>query len=466
MAELIKSYKEFNSKDKSYHMPLELKKEMEYIGANMSISESNQVQEGINQSISQFYMSSKMDVVSRAGKLRRVLKKTKQEGSYMTYWEKGKPINTTLSAGIEQLYDEKIASLEATRSSSFVKMNMRDMPREASHATEEESYLENIEDMLRKGEIRESDITKNIDKIRETFRERRELEHLNSKIWSVICGLKKEAASTGIDFSKPIRILQTIYGRNRKTMDSYDNYLGQFDFAALGEKIEWVKNKRKQETLVRERLEALDQVSEITPRDPEVSDKIKRNIHTTMNAKKELRELAIHSLKINGNLTQDHFHVGNLVVYNPVDSENQELLIREKIDEMISIASKAPEERAIDYLKSMGMITETSTVADLSAKQLVDYQHAFRDDAYDFDIERIRQIKDLIDSQRQEKATTICREYIKYRAKLKDKKKAVSFSEYARILYLQENMDLSMVSAEVRNMDSDISMEEPQNKKR
>ena len=77
-----------------------------------------------------------------------------------------------------------------------------------------------------------------------------------------------------------------------------------------------------------------------------------------------------------------------------------------------------------------------------------------------------RSIKDLIDSQRQEKATTICREYIKYRAKLKDKKKAVSFSEYARILYLQENMDLSMVSAEVRNMDSDISMEEPQNKKR
>ncbi len=466
MAELIRSYREFNSPDRVYHMPLDLKKEIEYVVANMSISESNQVQEGFNQAISRFYMSSKMDVISRVGKLRRVLKKTKQEGTYMTYWKNGKPINTTLSAGIEQLYDGKITTLESTRSSSFVKMNIHGIPKEETPVTEAETYLENIEEMLRKGEIRESDITRNVEQIRTTFKERRELEQLNSKIWSVICGLKKEAESAGIDFSKTIRILQTIYGRNRKRMDSYDNYLAQFDFVSLGEKIEWVKDKRKQEALTRERLEAIDQVSQITPRDPEVTAKIKKNIHTTMSAKNELWEMAVNSLRVNGELEQDHFHVGNLVFYTPEDSENQKILIHEKISEMISIASKTPEERAIDYLKGMGMVPETSTVSDLSEKQLESYQHAFRDDAYDFDIERIRQIKALIDSQRQEKATTIFKEYIKYRAKLKDKTKAVSFSEYARVVYLQENMDLSMVSDEEISMDSSMVFEQPQSKKR
>lgn len=466
LAELIKSYKDFNVPNKVYQMPLDLRKELEYVGSNMSSAEVNQLLTQVNQSISQFYMTSRMDVVSKNGKLRRILKKARQEGRYMTYWENGKPVNDTLLAGIDKLYQGKITSLDSTKKSSFVKINANGIEKEEAPLTEEEIYLQDVEEMLRKGELQENDITRNIDKIRETFRERSELEQLNIKIWNVICGLKKESKESGIDFSKAIRILQTVYGRNRKVMDGYDNYLVKFDFASLEEKITWVKGKRKQEAWVRQKLEALDQVSQITPRNPNVSEMIKENIRVTMSAKKDLRNLAIHSLRVNGRLEEDHFHLGNLVISNPVDKEAEEILIRKKIDEMISVASKSPEERAVDYLKEMKMVSETATVADLSEQQIEDYKFAFRDDSYDFDIERIRQIKNIIDSQRREKATTICREYIKYRAKLKDKSTAVTFSEYARTLYLQENMDLSMVEEDVISMDSSMLEESAPSMKR
>ena len=53
----------------------------------------------------------------------------------------------------------------------------------------------------------------------------------------------------------------------------------------------------------------------------------------------------------------------------------------------------------------------------------------------------------------------ICREYMKYRASVKGAD-TVTFSEYARTVYLQENMDLSMVDKNIRDMDLALVAEE------
>ena len=52
--------------------------------------------------------------------------------------------------------------------------------------------------------------------------------------------------------------------------------------------------------------------------------------------------------------------------------------------------------------------------------------------------------------EQKEKATNIYREYIRYRANLQDKTNYMTFSEYTRNLYQEEDLTEEMVDEEVR----------------
>lgn len=453
LADLIKTYKDFNTSTELYTIPSDLKRDLEFVSAHITNSNLQELSAAINSAITQSYDTVRTNLAHKNNKVLRALKKSKLESKYITYWEDGKAINSSLEAGLIHLGNKKLTSFTLAEQSGRIRLDMNGSKVIESPMSEEESYLTDIEEMVRKGEMPESDITKNVSEIRIILRKRQVLDALNSKLWKIICTFRKEKENSGIDFSEANKILQTLYDRNRRELARCDTYLSKFDFVSLQEKVTWVRDKREQEAWVREHLEALNNVSLITPRSPEVVAQIKKSNLITMEAKKDLRHLAIHDLELNGELEHTHHHMGNVIIPGSVDEETQETMIRKKIDEMISIATQTPEERAVSYLQDMGIATSKKTPEMDPQEAPTEYREIFRDESYTFDIERIRQIKALIDSQRKQKATSICKEYIRYRAALKGKSVALTFSEYARALYLQENLDLSMVDEKVRDFD-------------
>ncbi len=456
LADLIKSFKEFNTTATIYTLPADLKKDLECIGAHTTSSTFSELSTAINSALSESHASSRLSLAHKNNRLLRALKKSKLESKYITYWEDGKAINSSLEAGIIHLGNKKLSALSLAERKGLVLFDTTNADTIEPPLSDEEACLTELEDMVRKGEIAESEITKNVSEIRIIFRKRHVLDELNAKIWKLICNLQKEKSNSGVDFSAANKILQTIYDRNRREISRCDNYLGRFDFATLVEKVAWVNNKREQEAWTRAHLEALDKVGEVTPRSPQVIEQIKRSNRITMEAKKDLRHIAIQELQLNGELVETHQHVGSVVVPDSVDEDTHESMIRKKIDEMIAIAIQTPEERAVSYLRDMGINTTKTAVDEMPQESAESYREIFKDESYSFDIERIRKIKELIDAQRRDKANSICKEYIRYRAALGDKRSALTFSEYARALYLQENMDISMIDEKI--MTDDVAL--------
>lgn len=467
IADLVKSFKEFNTANNLYVFPDELKTDMEYIGSRIMSSDFNELTASINYALVQANDAVRKDLDRKNEKLLKSLKKSKLEAKNIVYFEEGRPINASLEAGLIHLGNQKLMKLNSAEQSRIVHFNTSWAEGEEVPLSEAEQYLVETEDMLRRGEIQESDITKNIKEIREALRRRTKLDDLSVKIWKIMNTLQREGRDNGIDFSKAYKILKTIYERCRRQITSCDDYLSKFDFATLQEKITWVREKREQEAWVQSHLEAVNQVEEITPRNPQVVEQIKQSNKITMEAKKALRHIAFHELQLSGHFSHSsHLYVGDakegVLIYSPIEDEEQEKLIRQKIDEMITISTQTPEERAISYLnsKSAGKMT----LEDLASSELSEYSASFGDDSYSFDVAGVREIKSVIDAQRMKKATAICREYMKYRAAVKGTD-TVTFSEYARTVYLQENMDLSMVDKNIRDMDLALVAEEQKARK-
>lgn len=452
LANLITSFKAFNSSNVLYTLPDGLKEDLEYIGANILGSEFSELNNSINSALIHSNDTVRRDFSVKNEALFKSLKKAKLESKNITYWQDGKAINTSLEAGLISLGNQKLTRLHDDERECMVAFDIDSVAPIDLPLSEEESYLTGIEEMVRKGEMQESDITRNIKSIRENLKMRKKLEFLSNKVWNVICVLKKESKNNDVDFSRANRLLQTIYDRCRRQIDRCDAYLVQFDFTSLQEKVEWIREKREQEAWVQNHLEALDNVEKVSSRNPEVVEQIKRSNMLTQAAKKDLRELAMADLLANGCA---HQHNGDVVTIS-------EHLVREKIDEMISVATQSPGQRAINYLKSMGI--KVSDSAEPEALQAESYASIFSDDAYSFDVGKVREIKEIIDSQRSAKATAICRDYMRYRASVEGSA-SVTFSEYARAVYLQENMELAMVDKAVRDMDLALFAEERQEKK-
>lgn len=124
-----------------------------------------------------------------------------------------------------------------------------------------------------------------------------------------------------------------------------------------------------------------------------------------------------------------------------------EAAIQKKMAEMVSYASMTPEQRGLESLKRGGHVEESATLADLRGQQLADFRYAYRDTEED---RMIRESQRKVSAQRQEKANTIYKQYIRYLATVEDKTTALKFSEYSQIVYGQSDIDISMVDEEVK----------------
>ena len=68
----------------------------------------------------------------------------------------------------------------------------------------------------------------------------------------------------------------------------------------------------------------------------------------------------------------------------------------------------------------------------------------------EYAVQRFKNGSTVVDSKIQEKATTIYREYIKYRARLKNKEECISFKDYAKQYYGEQDLSIEMVEPAAR----------------
>jgi len=95
--------------------------------------------------------------------------------------------------------------------------------------------------------------------------------------------------------------------------------------------------------------------------------------------------------------------------------------------------------------KSKGIVEQDTILKDLRPQQLADFRVAYHDTEQD---REIKEIQRQIASQTQRNTNTIYKQYIRYLATVEDKSAVIKFSEYARVLYGQEEVDLSMIEEE------------------
>ena len=158
----------------------------------------------------------------------------------------------------------------------------------------------------------------------------------------------------------------------------------------------------------------------------------------------EIREEAIRELE-SSRAFDDNYEVRNGDVYaQPMD---REAMIQRKMDELMKMAEMTPIERGLYDLKRQGRIKNDATVEDLTSQQLNDIRIGYSDNTYSF-------MADYKDWKAREavkpKADTIYKEYIKYRASLKNKNEFLSFSDYAKQIHKVENMSDTMVDENLK----------------
>lgn len=175
-----------------------------------------------------------------------------------------------------------------------------------------------------------------------------------------------------------------------------------------------------------------------------VKEKIAYEDQLKADVMRQIREYAIRELESSGAFKEDYEFRNGDVYSKPMDKE---AMIQRKIAELKRIADMTPEERGLEDQKRRGFVSPDTRLEDLTPQQLNDLRVGYRDSSYEF-------MADYKDWQSREQikpqANNIYREYIKYRAALKDKTQFLSFSEYAKQLHNIENMSDIMVDEELK----------------
>ncbi len=146
----------------------------------------------------------------------------------------------------------------------------------------------------------------------------------------------------------------------------------------------------------------------------------------------DLRRYAVQDLELNPD-------------FKRMTEKEQETAIRKKMSELANYSKLSPEQRGLADFKSKGIVEQDTILKDLRPQQLADFRVAYHDTEQD---REIKEIQRQIASQTQRNTNTIYKQYIRYLATVEDKSAVIKFSEYARVLYGQEEVDLSMIEEE------------------
>lgn len=360
------------------------------------------------------------------------------------------------------------------------------------------NFISTLEEMIDKNKLpkdrRIDNILNNFDAIKEAMNNKVNAERTLTQLDNLIHNFRE---IEGIDFSKTVTYLTGLQNTYKRVKDNADKYLSKFNFEYLKNEINKLKENenidRAKENKISTYKMLAYELEKTLSEHPEDYEKIQslqeqmRNLEITFDLKKdeidkirltgkneylnereeqrklversnekiayqdELEKSALASLRsaaIEELNYSNAFEPNSVYLNGDIRSTNndKEKLIAMKIEELKKMAFMSVEERGLMDFKKKGLISPSATIEDLTPSQLNDIRIGYSDGALG-----LTEYKDYMKKSGKEKTPdTIYKEYIKYRASLKDKTTYITFSDYAKQKYNLNNMDTTMVSEELQ----------------
>lgn len=491
LTELSKSMNNLHfSNNDRYKLPDGVTSRLDDISSLLTVEETNELRNVVNSSLRNANKDKKENIKAASLEVQRLLNKLKlSDKAFLVY--DGLEYKKSMSYETATKELEKQLLSDLTPEYTSVNINKS----EVSLNNSESVLISNIEEMISKKELEPTksvnSIVDNIAEIKDAMLTRTKANSLVLKISNAVNELDK---ITEIDVSMVKNFLAKIENKYRKELENANKFISKFNFDDIKKQIEAKEEKENKEKEDKNRIttyenlayelekaltenpDDLQRINEIKAamqdfaRKFDVSeqeldlarnngiakyqseakaqkskvDAAKAKIEYEDELKKtvmmEIREEAIRELESSKAFDDSSYEARNGDVYAaPID---REAMIQRKIDELMKLAEMTPEERGLYDFKKSGIIKGNATIEDLTEQQLNDIRIGYSDNAYSF-------MADYKDWKAREavkpKANTIYKEYIKYRAGLKDKNQFLSFSDYAKEMHKIENMSDIMI---------------------
>ena len=483
------------SKSSNYKLPEDITSSLDDISSLLTAEETAELRNVVNSSLRSANKEKKDNVRNASLEVQKILGKLGlSDKAFLVY--DGLDYKKSISFEVAAKEMEKELLSDLTPEYTSININKS----EVSLNSSESVLISRIEEMISKKELEPTksvdNIVANIAEIKEAMLTREKANTLILKISNAMTELNK---ITETDITMIKTFLSKIQNKYQKELDKANNFISKFDFSNIKEQIEAKEAKENKENEKENRITTyenlayeLEKALAETPDDLQKINEIKaamqdfarkfdipeneldlaRNngkakyqseakvqkakvesakakieyedeLKRTVMA--EIREEAIRELESSKAFEDSSFEARNGDVYaEPID---REAMIQRKMDELMKLAEMTPIERGLYDLKKQGRIKNDATVEDLTPQQLNDIRIGYSDDAYTF-------MADYKDWKAREavkpKTNTIYKEYIKYRASLKNKNEFLSFSDYAKQMHKIENMSDIMVDESLK----------------
>ena len=477
--------------DKKYSLPDNIKEKLDSVASLISDEEVKKLKNIINADLQDANKDKKNTINEKINEVNRVLSSLNIGSKNVKIF-----IQKIIYSGAIS-YDSAVKTIGNRKLSELI-TNFNLIHKNEVEFTSDNNFISTIEEMINKNKLpkdrRIDNILSNFDAIKEAMNNKANAERTLTKLDNLINNFKE---IDSVDFSKTVTYLTGLQNTYKRVKDNASKYLSKFNFEYLKNEIDKLKENedidRAKENKISTYKMLAYELEKTLSEHPEDYEKIQsiqeqmRNLEITFDLRKdeiddirltgkneylnereeqrkvversnekiayqdELEKSALASLRsaaIEELNYSNAFEPNSVYLNGDIRSTNndREKLIAMKMEELKKMAFMSVEERGLMDFKKKGLISPSATIEDLTPSQLNDIRIGYSDGALG-----LTEYKDYMKKSGTEKTPdTIYKEYIKYRASLKDKTTYITFSDYAKQKYNLNNMDTTMVSEELQ----------------
>lgn len=477
--------------DKKYSLPDNIKEKLDSVASLISNEEVNKLKNIINTDLQNANKDKKNTVNEKINEVNKMLSSLNIGSKNVKIF-----IQKIIYSGAIS-YDSAVKTIGNRKLSELI-TNFNLIHKNEVEFTSDNNFISTIEEMINKNKLpkdrRIDNILSNFDAIKEAMNNKVNAERTLTKLDNLINNFKE---IDSVDFSKTVTYLTGLQNTYKRVKDNASKYLSKFNFEYLKNEIDKLKENedidRAKENKISTYKMLAYELEKTLSEHPEDYEKIQsiqeqmRNLEITFDLRKdeiddirltgkneylnereeqrkvversnekiayqdELEKSALASLRsaaIEELNYSNAFEPNSVYLNGDIRSTNndREKLIAMKMEELKKMVFMSVEERGLMDFKKKGLISPSATIEDLTPSQLNDIRIGYSDGALG-----LTEYKDYMKKSGTEKTPdTIYKEYIKYRASLKDKTTYITFSDYAKQKYNLNNMDTTMVSEELQ----------------
>ena len=477
--------------DKKYSLPNDIKEKLDSVASLISDEEVNKLKNIINTNLQNANKDKKNTINEKISEVNKMLSSLNIGSKNVKIF-----IQKIIYSGAIS-YDSAVKTIGNRKLSELI-TNFNLIHKNEVEFTSDDNFISTIEEMINKNKLpkdrRIDNILSNFDAIKEAMNNKVNAERTLTKLDNLINNFKE---IDSVDFSKTVTYLTGLQNTYKRVKDNASKYLSKFNFEYLKNEIDKLKENedidRAKENKISTYKMLAYELEKTLSEHPEDYEKIQsiqeqmRNLEITFDLRKdeiddirlagkneylnereeqrkvversnekiayqdELEKSALASLRsaaIEELNYSKAFEPNSVYLNGDIRSTNndREKLIAMKMEELKKMAFMSVEERGLMDFKKKGLISPSATIYDLTPSQLNDIRIGYSDGALG-----LTEYKDYMKKSGTEKTPdTIYKEYIKYRASLKDKTTYITFSDYAKQKYNLNNMDTTMVSEELQ----------------